>query len=122
MQSQAGTRPLQQLPESPARITPAAARPSGALRPREREIAQAIAQRVIAHSPRYQLSVEESGLVDGLDRFLSGGKRQFAAGYRVLLWILELGALLPGFGMRPFSRLGRFADRRGARTKDRCLG
>jgi choline dehydrogenase-like flavoprotein len=77
----------------------------GVLTSRERRMALALARVVITRSARFALDVEQSGLVDELDRFLSSGRRRFAVGYRLLLWILELGSLLPGFGMRPFSAL-----------------
>ncbi|MEW5851341.1 MAG: GMC family oxidoreductase [Myxococcota bacterium] len=78
---------------------------SEGLSARERQIALALARHVIAPSQRFGLTVEDSGLIDSLDQFLTSGRKRFLLGYRVLLWVLELCSLLPGFGMRPFSRL-----------------
>ena len=51
------------------------------------------------------MTVDEAGLVDLLDAFLSKGRTRFALGYRALLWVLELTSLLPGLGVGRFSRL-----------------
>ncbi|MBI5497323.1 MAG: GMC family oxidoreductase [Deltaproteobacteria bacterium] len=94
-------------PTPPAAPAAAPARPrlTGALSRREREIAAAVAETAIPVGRRFGLSVTESGLIDELDVFLSSGRRRFALGYRMLLWVFELSTLWPWVGMRPFSRL-----------------